>query len=61
MSPYAHHTPRPKRFYRNSNPRVAAVIRDLRFVGKMKQTDLGRMFGMAQGSVSRICSGQVWQ
>jgi DNA-binding transcriptional regulator LsrR (DeoR family) len=51
---------RPKRFYRNSSPKVAAVIRDLYFVGKLKQCQIGRMFGMRQGSVSRIVSGQVW-
>lgn len=37
-----------------------AVIRDLYFVGKLKQYEIGRMFGLRQGSVSRIVSGQVW-
>jgi DNA-binding transcriptional regulator LsrR (DeoR family) len=50
----------PKRFYRNSSPRVAAVIRDLYFVGKLKQWQIGKMFGMRQHSVSRIVSGRVW-
>lgn len=49
-----------KRFYRDMNPRIAAVIRDLYFVGKLKQHEIGRMFGKRQGTVSRIISGQVW-
>lgn len=51
---------RSKRFYRNSSPAVARVVRDLYFVGKLKQREIGRMFGMRQNSVSRIVSGQVW-
>lgn len=56
----SHPGARPKRFYRQSSPLVARVARDLYFVGKLKQREIGRMFGMAQGSVSRIVSGQVW-
>ena len=51
---------RPKNFYRHMNPRVAQVIRELYFVGKLKQHQIGRMFGLTQGSVSRIVSEQVW-
>lgn len=49
-----------KRYYRHSTPMTARVIRDLYFVGKLKQHEIGRMFGLRQGSVSRIVSGQVW-
>jgi predicted transcriptional regulator len=52
---------RPKRFYRNSSPKVAKVIRELYFIGKLKQTDIARMFGKSQGNVSTIISGKVWQ
>jgi DNA-binding transcriptional regulator LsrR (DeoR family) len=52
---------RPKRRYRNSSPMVARVIRDLYFVGRLKQKELARMFGLAQSSVSRIVAAQVWQ
>jgi DNA-binding transcriptional regulator LsrR (DeoR family) len=51
---------RPKRFYRERNARVANVMRELYFVGHMKQTDIARMFGCPQGSVSRIVSKRVW-
>lgn len=51
---------RPKRFYRNSSPKVAEVIRDLYFIGRLKQREIGRMFGLRQSSVSRIVSGAVW-
>ena len=49
-----------KRWYRHMTPRSAAVIRDLYFVGKLKQHEIARMFGIKQNSVSRIVSGQVW-
>lgn len=52
---------KPKSRYRNMSPMAARVIRELYFVGKMKQREIGRMFGLRQGSVSRIVSGQVWQ
>lgn len=51
---------RPKRHYRTTSPLAARAIRDLYFVGKLKQHELGRMFGVKQHSVSRIVSGQVW-
>lgn len=49
-----------KRSYRNSSPLVARVARDLYFVGKLKQREIGRMLGLRQHSVSRMVSGQVW-
>lgn len=51
---------RPKKHYRDMTPKVAAVMRDLYFIGRLKQREIGRMFGKRQGSVSRIVSGQVW-
>jgi len=42
------------------NYEKAAQIRDLYFSRQKKQTELAVMFGLAQGSVSRIISGQVW-
>jgi hypothetical protein len=51
---------KPKRHYRGMTPKIAAVMRDLYFIGKLKQREIGRMFGRRQNSVSRIVSGQVW-
>ena len=51
---------KPKRRYRQMTPRAATVIRDLYFVGRLKQHEIGRMFDIKQGSVSRIVSDQVW-
>jgi DNA-binding MarR family transcriptional regulator len=51
---------RPKSQYRHMNRRAARVLRDLYFVGRIKQTDLARMFGRSQGTVSKIISGQSW-
>jgi len=39
---------------------VARAVRDLYFVGRLKQREIGRMFGLSQGNVSRIVSRQVW-
>lgn len=50
----------PAKRYRDMNPRIAAVMRELYFVGKLKQREIGRMFGKRQHVVSRIVSGQVW-
>lgn len=50
----------PAKRYRHMSARAASVIRDLYFVGKLKQHEIGRMFGIRQNSVSRIVSGQVW-
>lgn len=49
-----------KRHYRHMTPMAAQVIRDLYFIGKLKQWQIGLMFGIKQGSVSRIVSDQVW-
>lgn len=57
---YSHPGPRPKRRYRHSSPLVAMVARELYFVGRLKQHEIGRMFGLRQCSVSRIVSGQTW-
>ena len=51
---------KPIRRYRHMSPLAARAIRDLYFVGKLKQHELARMFGIGQGSVSRIVSGQTW-
>jgi hypothetical protein len=51
---------RPKKYYRDMTPKIAAVMRDLYFIGKLKQHEIGRMFGKRQGAVSKIVSGQVW-
>ena len=51
---------RPKAFYRDMSPKIATVMRDLYFVGKLKQHEIGRMFGKRQGTVSRIISESVW-
>lgn len=56
----SHPGPRPKRAYRTMTPKAAKVMRDLYFMGKLKQHEIGRMFGVKQNSVSRIISGQVW-
>ena len=51
---------RKKKFYRQMTPEVAKVMRELYFVGRLKQHEIGRMFGCKQNSVSRIISGQAW-
>lgn len=50
----------PKRYYRQSSPLMARAVRDLYFVGRLKQWEIGKMFGLRQNSVSRIVSGQTW-
>lgn len=52
---------RPKSRYRQSSPMVARMVRSLYFVGRLKQHEIGRMFDLRQGSVSRIVSGQCWR
>ena len=52
---------RPKRYYRHMSPLAARAIRELYFVGKLKQREIGRLFGIKQNTVSRIISGLVWQ
>lgn len=51
---------RPKRFYKHSSPLVGRMVRELYFTGRLKQREIGRMFQLSQGNVSRIVSGQVW-
>lgn len=52
--------PRPKRYFRNGSPLVARMAHDLYFIGRLKQTDIMRMFGVNQSSVSRYVNGQSW-
>jgi len=49
-----------KSHYKNMNPDKAKDIRRLYFVEKLKQQAIADMFGIRQGSVSRVISGQVW-
>lgn len=51
---------RPKKHYRDMTPKITQLMRDLYFIGGLKQHEIGRMFGKPQGSVSRVISGQVW-
>ena len=48
------------RKYRHMNLMAARAIRQLYFVGKLKQHQIGRMFGVKANTVSRIISGLVW-
>ena len=52
---------RPKRFYKQMDRETAEFIRELYFIGRHKQKDIGAVFGITQGSVSRIVAGLVWQ
>jgi len=52
---------RPKKFYKNSNPRIAQEIRDLYFARAFKQVELAKIYMVPQSSVSKIVSRQVWQ
>ena len=49
-----------KRFYRDMTPEKAAEMRRLYFVEKLRQVEIARLFGVAQGTVSRIISDAVW-
>lgn len=51
---------RPKSHYRNMTPLKAQLIRVLYFNRLLNQREIGELFGIPQGSVSRIVSGQVW-
>lgn len=51
---------RPKKHYRHMTPKAARAMRDLYFIGKLKQREIGRMFGVRQNTVSRVISDQVW-
>lgn len=46
--------------YRNMTPAKAEEIRRLYFVERLKQWQIGELFGISQGNVSRIVSGHVW-
>lgn len=50
----------PKAYYRDMNQRIAKVMRELYFVGKLKQHEIARMFGKKQNTVSRVISGITW-
>lgn len=50
----------PKSYYRHMSPMAAKAMRELYFVGRLKQHEIGKMFGLRQGSVSRVISEQVW-
>lgn len=51
---------RPKSSYRNMNRAKADEIRRAYFAREANQRQLGERYGIAQNSVSRIVSGQVW-
>lgn len=51
---------KPKRFYRSMTVEKASEIRRRYFAREAKQAELAREFGIGQGSISRIISGQVW-
>ena len=46
--------------YRHMNLKVARIMRELYFVGKLKQCQIAKMFGVKPNSVSRVISEQVW-
>lgn len=46
--------------YRHMSRQIAQQIRDLYFSRWFKQAELAELYGIKQGSVSRIVSGQVW-
>jgi len=51
---------RPKRWYRNMNPAIAAQIRRRYFRREATQSQLAAEYNIRQNTVSRIVSGQVW-
>jgi DNA-directed RNA polymerase specialized sigma subunit len=52
--------PYAKRYYRSMTPAKAQRIREMYFSERVKQTEIARVFGIAQGNVSRIVSGSTW-
>ena len=50
----------PKKFYRSMTVEKASEIRRKYFAREAKQAELAREFGIGQGNISRIISGQVW-
>jgi DNA-binding transcriptional regulator LsrR (DeoR family) len=51
---------RPKSYYGKMTPRLANQVRDLYFSRQFKQREIAEMYGIQQGSVSRIVSNLVW-
>lgn len=51
---------RPKRHYRNMNRAKVNEIRRRYFLREATQAALGREYGIAQNTVSRIVSGITW-
>lgn len=51
---------KPKSSYRHMTAEKAEEIRRAYFAREMKQHELGEKYGLRQGSVSRIVSGQTW-
>lgn len=49
-----------KRHYRHMSPAIAQQIRDLYFSRWFKQQELADLYGVLQGSISRIVSGASW-
>lgn len=49
-----------RRYNKHMTPLAALVMRDLYFIGKLKQHQLVRMFGVNQGHVSKIISSVIW-
>lgn len=50
----------PKSRYRRMTREIAAEIRRAYFARESKQRQLSERYGITQGNVSRIVSGQVW-
>lgn len=50
----------PKSRYRRMTREIAAEIRRAYLAREAKQRDLAARYGITQGNVSRIVSGQVW-
>ena len=50
----------PKTRYRNMDRAKAEEIRRAYFAREATQREIGRRFGVAQNTVSRIISGLVW-
>ena len=50
----------PKSRYRNMDRKKAAEVRRVYFAREANQRQIAERFGIKQGTVSRIVSGQVW-
>jgi DNA-binding transcriptional regulator LsrR (DeoR family) len=51
---------RPKSHYRGMTPEKAAEIRRRYFAREATQAELGRQYGRAQNTISRLISGLIW-